>query len=130
MPCLRCGVCCTEYQPRLSLMEARHIAGEMGVAWEDFLNRYTDQRWPGKDSFLLRQQDGHCVFLEHAEGDNTAGCLIHSFKPSACSGWTPGLHQRECRLGLSSTWGLTASPAGKICGPAEKVRCFQLLLHT
>ncbi len=63
IPCFRCGVCCTRYQVRLSLVEARQIADELGFDWDEWLDRYVDQRWPGTDSFLLRHCNGACVFL-------------------------------------------------------------------
>ena len=44
IPCFRCGVCCTKYQVRLSLVEARQIADELGFDWDEWLDRYVDQR--------------------------------------------------------------------------------------
>lgn len=98
--CFRCGVCCTRYQVRLSLVEARQIADELGLAWDEWLDRYVDQRWPGTDSFLLCHCNGACVFLERIEARNVTRCLVQSFKPSACREWTPGLYRRECQEGV------------------------------
>ena len=42
IPCFRCGVCCTRYQVRLSLVEARQIADELGFDWDEWLDRYVD----------------------------------------------------------------------------------------
>jgi len=100
IPCFRCGVCCTRYQVRLSLVEARQIADELGFDWDEWLDRYVDQRWPGTDSFLLRHCNGACVFLERIEARNVTRCLIQSFKPSACREWTPSLYRRDCQEGL------------------------------
>ncbi len=100
IPCFRCGVCCTRYQVRLSLVEARQIADELGFDWDKWIDGYVDQRWPGTDSFLLRHCNGACVFLERIEAGNMTRCLIQSFKPSACREWKPSLYRRDCQEGL------------------------------
>lgn len=99
-PCSRCGVCCTKYQVRLGLAEAQHIAYKLGIGWDEWLNLYTDRRWPGTASFLLRHCNGACVFLEQTKVHNVTLCLIQSFKPSACRDWMPSLYQHDCREGL------------------------------
>ncbi len=124
IPCFRCGVCCTKYQVRLSLVEARQIADELGFDWDEWLDRYVDQRWPGTDSFLLRHCNGACVFLERIEARNVSRCLIHSFKPSACREWTPSLYRRDCKEGLAQRWGLTVNPLGQIEGSRQKLLDF------
>jgi Fe-S-cluster containining protein len=100
LPCLRCGVCCTRHQVRLGLLESQQIASKMGFGWEEWLDLYTDRRWPGTDSFLLRHCNGACVFLEKTEGSNVTLCLIQSFKPSTCKEWIPGLYRRDCQDGI------------------------------
>jgi hypothetical protein len=128
VPCFRCGVCCTGYQVRPSLVEARCIADALGIPWEKFWGRYVDQRWSGMKSFLISQRDGHCIFLEHLEDTHKTSCLIHPFKPSACREWTPSLYRRECQEGLAKYWGLTVSPSGQIEGSIEKIQRFQSFL--
>ena len=130
IPCFRCGVCCTRYQVRLSLIEARQIADELGFDWDEWLDRYVDQRWPGTDSFLLRHCNGACVFLERIEARKLTRCLIHSFKPSACREWTPSLYRRDCQEGLIKYWGLTVSPSGQFEGSQEKLREFYSFLES
>lgn len=130
LPCFRCGVCCTKYQVRLSLVEARRIADGLGVGWEEFLGRYVDRRWPGAESFLLRRRDGACVFLEGEEDSNKTSCLIHPFKPSACREWTSSLYRRECREGLAKRWELTVSPWGTFQGTEERIQRFQSFLES
>lgn len=76
------------------------IADELGFDWDEWLDRYVDQRWPGTDSFLLRHCNGACVFLERIEARDVTRCLIQSFKPSACREWTPSLYRRDCQEGL------------------------------
>lgn len=124
MVCFRCGVCCARYPVRLSLVEERCIADELGLAWEEWRDRYVDQRQYRPDSFLLRRRDGACVFLERIADGNQTRCLIHPFKPSVCQSWTPSLYRWECREGLSKYWGLTVSPSGQLQGPQQKLRNF------
>ncbi len=123
--CFRCGVCCTKYQVRLSLSEAQRLAGDLGLSWEEWLERYIDKRWPGTQSFLLRQQNRACVFLERTEGARITRCLIHHVRPVSCRKWKASLYRKECREGLLRYWGLTVSPAGKLEGPAERLKDFQ-----
>jgi len=128
--CFRCGVCCTRYQVRLSLVEARQIADEFGFDWDEWLDRYVDQRWPGTDSFLLRHCNGACVFLERIETRDVTRCLIHSFKPSACREWTPSLYRRDCQEGLVKYWQLTVSRSGQLEGAKEKLRDFHSFIES
>ena len=100
IPCFRCGVCCTRYQVCLGLVEARQIADELGLDWDEWLDLYVDRRWPGTDSFLLNHRNGACIFLEQTEARNLTRCLIQSFKPSACREWMPSLYRRDCQDGL------------------------------
>ena len=128
--CFRCGECCARYQVRPSLVEARCIADDLGLSLDAFLDRYVDQRWHGPESFLLRQHDGACIFLEHTEGSNKTTCLIYRVKPAHCREWTPSLYRRECRDGLAKYWKLTVSPAGQLEGTEEKLRDFHSFVES
>jgi len=130
VPCFRCGVCCTRYQVRLSLVEARQIVDELGFAWDEWLDRYVDQNWPGTDSLLLRQCKGACVFLKRVEGRNMTRCLIQPFKPSSCREWRPSLYQRECRQGLAECWELMVSPLGQLEGSGQELLDFYSFLES
>ncbi len=130
IPCFRCGVCCTRYQVRLSLVEARQIANELRLAWDEWLDLYVDQSWPGTNSLLLRRCKGGCVFLEQIEGSKVTRCRIHAFKPSSCMDWVPSLYRRECQKGLVNYWGLTVSLSGQLEGSTQKVREFCDLLES
>jgi Fe-S-cluster containining protein len=112
--CFRCGVCCTEYQVNLSLAEGQRIAGRLGLAWEEFLNRYVDKSWLGIKNFLLRKHNGACVFLEQTEGSKVTCCRIYAFRPSSCMDWVPSLYRRECQKGLAKYWGLAVSLSGQL----------------
>ena len=128
--CFRCGICCTEYQVNLSLEEGQRIAGELGITWEAFLDSYVDKSWPGIRNFLLCKRNGACVFLERVEGSRVTSCRIHSFRPSSCIDWVPGLFRWECQKGLADYWGLAVSPSGHLQGSAQKVREFHELLES
>ena len=130
IPCFRCGICCTRYQARLSLTEARRINEELEISWEEFVEGYTDLNWPGTESFLIRHSTGACIFLKHEEGSSVAICLIHPFRPSSCRDWNPSQYRPECQEGLNNYWGLKISPAGKFQGAQHKIQRFQSFLES
>ncbi len=122
--CFMCGMCCSRYQVRLSLLEARQICERLDMSWKDFLDRCTDPRWPGESSLLLVQKNGGCVFLKRSFGEKTALCRIHEFKPSSCREWTAGPFRRECREGLEKYWGLGVDSEGNVTGEPGKLERF------
>lgn len=128
--CFRCGECCVRYQVYMNLAEARHIAEEMSVSWSEFVDKYIDGRWPGTESLLLKQENGHCVFLVKKDGGKEMLCKIQPYKPASCRDWEPDLHRRECKEGLSKYWGLEVSPSGKPKGEDDKARGFESFLKS
>jgi uncharacterized protein len=130
IPCFQCGVCCTSYQVRLNLVEARRICDGLGLKWNTFLGRYIDPQWPGSDSFLLRKENGACIFLKDTNIPGSKVCLIHMFKPSACRDWNSSLYRRECQQGLAKDWGLTVDTEGKLCGSDEKIHLLKIYLES
>jgi len=98
IPCLRCGTCCTKWQPPLDREEIETIAKGLGMTQEEFYRDYVQEYPPRPGTYLLRRKNNACVFLKY-ENDQ-ATCLIHSFKPAACRSWTPSLSRRECQEGL------------------------------
>ena len=126
--CFRCGVCCTRYQPSLTSAEARSIAAAMGLTLDTFLERYTNDSWPGRDSYLLDIYHDACIFLERSEGSKIASCRIHQIRPQACREWLPGLSRKECQQGLEQYWGLTVGASGQLEGPKKKIQDFQEFL--
>ena len=127
--CFRCGICCRSYQARLSLGEAKRIAGELGITWNEFHERYLDHRWPGTESFLLRHRRGACLFLKR-EQRNMFSCLIHSFRPSSCQEWMSGLERPECQEGLARYWRLEVAANGELKGDQRKLQRFQAFLES
>ena len=98
-PCLRCGTCCSKYQALLSRAEAQQIADVLKIGWDEFIDIYTDPRWGGTESFLLRHQNGACIFLKHLENSRMTYCSINTFKPSDCKAWLPNPSKQECQEG-------------------------------
>jgi len=98
--CLRCGICCSKYQALLTRVEEQQIADGLTIGRDEFLDRYTDHRWGGTESFLLRHQDGACVFLSHVENSPMTYCSINPFKPSDCREYSPDPCKPECQEGL------------------------------
>jgi len=88
--------CCSKHQAHLTLSEAQAISAKLEISWERFLAEYTDPRWPGTNSFLLRHADGACIFLKRSENGDHTLCQIHSFKPSCCLEWIAGPQHPEC----------------------------------
>lgn len=129
-PCFCCGVCCTDYQPHLELTESKNLADHLGISLQKFIDDYTDPRWPGTDTHLLRHRDGICLFLEKKEGRANWLCRIHAFKPDACLQWAAGPEKKECREGLSRYWGLSIDDSGKMTGSPEAINCFNTFLET
>ena len=130
IPCFCCGVCCTKYHVRLNLIEAHRIADGLRITWNEFVGEYTDQYYPGAESFLLQRRDGACVFLGcTTDTCHISRCLIHSFKPSSCRDWEPSLYRRDCREGLGRYWELEINSSGNVEGPAERLRDFHSFLQ-
>lgn len=129
LPCFLCGECCSRFQVRLEADEARRIARELGLGWDEFLDKCIDPRWPGTESFLLRHVAGGCLFLDRDPIRRTATCRIHAFKPSACQEWQASPEKPECCDGLMANWGLTVTPSGRVQGPDATVQEFRSFLE-
>ena len=112
-PCLFCGICCSKFQPQLTLTEAHDLADKLGVNWKRFLSEYTDPRWPGTQSYLLRHVNGACIFLRTAEDKKQKLCLVNAIKPSCCLEWKQGIDRSECLEGLKERLELNGGCIGK-----------------
>ena len=99
IPCFRCGICCTRYQPPLSPKDIDSIASALRISRADCLSRYA-LKVPIKEGYLLRRTEEGCVFLARG-ADGKARCTIHHSRPQACREWTPSLSRPECREGLA-----------------------------
>ena len=105
------------------------IAKKLEISWQQFLDEYTDPRWPGTTSFLIRHNDGGCVFLKLSP-DNQKLCLIHDFKPECCREWTSGLQRPECQDGLKRNWGLIVDSSGTVSGTQNKLEEFERFIRS
>ena len=99
IPCFRCGVCCTRYQPTLAPEDMDNIASAMGISRKKCISRYA-VKVPIKEGYLLKRTEKGCVFLAWDE-DGRATCTIHPSRPKACREWTPTLSRPECLEGLA-----------------------------
>lgn len=98
MPCLRCGVCCTKWQPQVDIEVANNLARQLGMSLKRFLKEYAIKYPVKRNSYVFQRRQGACVFLKHEA--EFATCAIHAFKPQACCDWMPSLSRRECQEGL------------------------------
>jgi Fe-S-cluster containining protein len=109
------------FQPRLSLDEAKAIAAKLNLGWEYFISEYTDPKWPGTQSFLIRKNQDACLFLKTDTVSKQSRCQIHTIKPACCREWKQGLNRPECQQGLKTRWGLVVDTDSQICGTTEQL---------
>lgn len=77
--CQRCTACCRwPGQVKVSAPEIAEIAAFLGVAEDDFIQRFTRLRAQRDGLALLDQADGACFFLEGND------CRIQPVKPQQC----------------------------------------------
>jgi Fe-S-cluster containining protein len=98
-PCFRCGICCTSYQPPLTLEDIDNIASALGISRSKCISRYA-RKVPIKEGYLLKQKKEGCVFLAW-DDDGKARCTIYASRPKACREWTPSMSKPECLEGLA-----------------------------
>jgi Fe-S-cluster containining protein len=99
IPCFRCGVCCTCYQPALTPEDIENIASTLRISSSKCIFKYA-VKVPIKEGYLLRHTKKGCVFLAWDE-DGKARCSIYPSRPRACREWTPSLAKPECLEGLA-----------------------------
>jgi uncharacterized protein len=128
IPCFRCGTCCSRFQPRIDISEAHRICHKLGLSLDRFVTEFTDTRWPGTQSFLIKHVNGSCIFLQSSENPRQLLCSIHEFKPDCCLDWKPGMDRNECKEGLSKQWLLETDSTGGLRGSQESVQLFSQYL--
>jgi Fe-S-cluster containining protein len=99
IPCFRCGICCTCYQPPLDPEDIENLASALGISSSECISRYA-HKVPIKEGYLLKRTEKGCVFLAWDE-DGKACCTIYSSRPKACREWTPSLSKPACLEGLA-----------------------------
>jgi len=98
IPCLRCGICCTCYQPPLTTEDIDNIASALGISRSKCISKYAHKA-PIKEGYLLKHTKKGCVFLAW-DADGKARCTIYPSRPRACREWFASLAKPECREGL------------------------------
>jgi len=99
IPCFRCGICCTCYQPPLTAEDIDNIASALGISHSKCISRYA-VKVPIKEGHLLKKTKKGCIFLAW-DADGKARCTIYPSRPKACCEWTPSLVKPECLEGLA-----------------------------
>jgi Fe-S-cluster containining protein len=99
IPCFRCGVCCTCYNPPLTVEDIDDIASALGTQRSKCISMYA-VKVPIKEGYLLKHTKTGCVFLAW-DADGKARCIIYPSRPKACREWIPSLAKPECREGLA-----------------------------
>ena len=99
IPCFRCGVCCTCYQPPLTTEDIENIASALRISRSKCISKYAHKA-PIKEGYLLKYSKKGCVFLAW-DTDGKARCTIHESRPEACREWIPSLSKPECLQGLA-----------------------------
>jgi len=99
IPCFRCGICCTCYQPPLTLEDIDKIAAALGISRAKCISRYA-VKVPIKEGYLLKRTEKGCIFLAW-DADGKARCTIYASRPKACREWAPSLSKPECLEGLA-----------------------------
>ncbi len=119
-PCIRCGVCCSIYQVRVSRSEAERIADRMGMNYWDWVGHHCDPRWPDSRSHLIGHTDEACIFLEKADVD-VYRCAIYDVRPDSCRNWVAGVFKPACQEGLTRFWNIRVSSRGQLEGDGDSL---------
>jgi Fe-S-cluster containining protein len=98
IPCFRCGICCTCYQPPLTSEDIDNIASALGISRSKCISKYA-VKVPIKEGYLLKHTKKCCIFLAW-DADGKGRCTIYPSRPKACREWTPSLARPECLEGL------------------------------
>jgi Fe-S-cluster containining protein len=99
IPCFRCGVCCTCYNPPLAVEDIDNLASALRISRSKCISRYA-VKVPIKEGYLLKHTKTGCVFLAW-DADGKARCIIYPSRPKACREWIPSLAKPECLEGLA-----------------------------
>jgi Fe-S-cluster containining protein len=99
IPCFRCGICCTCYNPPLTTQDIDNIASALGISRSKCISKYA-HKVPIKEGYLLKHTKKGCVFLAW-DADGKAGCTVYPSRPKACREWTASLSKPECLEGLA-----------------------------
>ncbi|HEX5789700.1 MAG TPA: YkgJ family cysteine cluster protein, partial [Luteolibacter sp.] len=80
--CQRCTNCCRwPGDVRIESDEVEPIARHLGIAVEEFLDRYTRLRSDRQGLSLIEKDNHECIMLDGKD------CRIHPVKPAQCAGF-------------------------------------------
>ena len=99
IPCFRCGICCTCYNPPLTSEDIDRVASALGISRSKCISRYA-RKVSIKEGYLLKHTKKGCIFLAW-DTDGKARCTIYPSRPKACREWSPSLSKPECLEGLA-----------------------------
>jgi Fe-S-cluster containining protein len=127
IPCFRCGICCTCYQPPLTIEDIDSIASALGISRSKCISKHAHKA-PIKEGYLLKYTRKGCVFLAW-DADGKARCTIHESRPKACREWVPSLSKPECREGLArfKSDGQILLPEELLSSPEEREELYLTL---
>ena len=114
--CILCGICCSVYQVRISREEAATLADHMSMEFYEWVGRFCDPRWHDSRSYLVRHENGHCVFLKRGDDRRKALCTVYGVRPSSCREWQAGLEKLECQEGLRRYWHVQVDENERLIG--------------
>lgn len=95
--CFRCGICCIDYQPQVTIKEIEAMAQQFSITPGAFIGSYVTVTNVG---YLLRQEENGCVFLSLEKDTGRTSCSIYAFRPAICRNWRATLSRPQCRRGL------------------------------
>ena len=77
--CERCGKCCKTYIIKVSKKDIKRIKNK---GYEESYFLMHDSMSPGNNKFVLRKENGKCVFLKKKNGKYF--CEIYKIRPLIC----------------------------------------------
>lgn len=78
--CTQCSNCCREVKPSFSEEEVERLAQRLGIAREQFIEKYLERSEPMEDNPWIARS-APCPFLK----DNL--CSVYEDRPADCSGY-------------------------------------------
>ncbi len=130
LPCIRCGICCSVYQVRISRAEAERIAKYLGIDYWNWVGRYHEPRWPDPASHLIKHDARGCVFLRRDQTDARFSlCGIYDARPDSCRNWNAGILKPACQEGLRRYWQVDVTCDGRMTGSCESLARLELFMR-
>jgi len=94
----------------------------------EWTGRYCEPRWPDPRSYLLRHDNGACVFLDRQDDERFGLCRIYAVRPESCRKWVADPYKPACGAGLKRFWAVTMDDSGRFAGDPGAVERMQRFL--